>query len=194
MEIYFVRHGESTANLLDETSVPDTPLSEKGVQDAINAGKLLNGKFDRVFVSPYLRARQTQRYAMEGVNAEVVDYIHELVLGKAEGILYSDLYEKYPLFRYHCEVDDFSDYDGETYDDIRNRVRRFKEFLQTLDADRVVVFSHAGFIWTFFDEIMQRKDKSGRNIRCDNGSVSIFFFENGKWEVGAFNITPNFLK
>ena len=193
MEVFFVRHGESVANLLNETSVPETPLSERGIADAINAGKLLKGKFDRVFVSPYLRARQTQQYALPDANAEVVDCIHELYLGDAEGYPYAQLFEKFPLFSYHCEVDDFSDYNGETYDQLRQRVRSFMQILQSTNAGRIVVFSHAGFILTFFDEVMQRKEKPGRNIRCDNGSVSLFIFDGEKWEVGAFNLTHNLL-
>ena len=86
MKLYLVRHGQSEANLRDMMSTPQVLLTEQGIADAVRVGKMLRKvNFDRVFVSPYLRAIQTQQYAMPGVTGEIVDYIHENKNGSLEG-------------------------------------------------------------------------------------------------------------
>jgi broad specificity phosphatase PhoE len=65
--IVLVRHGESVANLdktvYERTPDHDVPLTPRGHEQAANAGKYLRELFQgepvRVYVSPYLRARQT---------------------------------------------------------------------------------------------------------------------------------------
>lgn len=192
MRLYLVRHGESEANLTASTSKIDTPLTPKGIQDAVNAGKLLKGKFDRVFVSPYLRAIQTQQHAMPDAKAEILDCLHEIYLGETEGYPWEVLYQKYPNFREHCKVDDYSPYGGETYDQVRERAREFMQYLQSLDVENVVAFSHLGFILTFFDEVMNRPCKGERNINCPNGSISVFRFNGTKWIVDSLGVTLDF--
>ncbi|HWD78440.1 MAG TPA: phosphoglycerate mutase family protein, partial [Kribbella sp.] len=67
LRIALIRHGESEANL-DKTlfeRMPDhaIPLTAHGHEQAAKAGKQLRELFEneavRVYVSPYLRARQT---------------------------------------------------------------------------------------------------------------------------------------
>jgi len=60
MNLYFLRHGEA----LDGTQYPDSerPLSKHGLQQAAAVGRFFHEqgiRFDRVFCSPLLRARQT---------------------------------------------------------------------------------------------------------------------------------------
>ena len=60
MNLYFLRHGEA----LDGAQFPDSerPLSNHGLQQAAAIGTFLRGRgirFDHVFCSPLLRARQT---------------------------------------------------------------------------------------------------------------------------------------
>ena len=56
-----VRHGQSTWNAKGIwTGWQDPPLSEKGRQEAVQAGKLLEGiSFDIAYASDLLRAKQT---------------------------------------------------------------------------------------------------------------------------------------
>ena len=194
MKLYFVRHGESKANIEDRFSTPEVELSDKGIEDAKRVGKMIaHIKFDKVLTSPYTRAMQTQKHAMEGVEAEVVDLLHECECGSLEGGLYKEWHEKYGAdFIYRNEVDDFTAYGGENYEQMRKRARDFMAYLDTLCCETVVAFSHAGFILTFFDEVMKREGKVGRNIHCFNGSVSVFEKkENGEWYVCAFNVTSS---
>ena len=191
MKLYMIRHGQSTANLKRELSTPSTPLTEAGMQDARRAGKILSGyRFDRVFVSPYLRARETQAIALPGVDGEIMPLIREFDCGRIEGEKYADVLDQYgDAFREILEVDDFRSFGGENYEDVRERVRAFMVFAESLNCEKIAAFSHAGYILTFFDEVMQREGKPGRNIRCDNGSVNVFECIEGEWKVSEFNVT-----
>jgi len=90
------------------------------------------------------------------------------------------------------KVDNFRTFGGEDYIDVRQRVRAFMTYAIALEADRIAAFTHAGFIATFFDEVLQREGKVGRNISCSNGSINIFSYQNGQWRVSALNITEQF--
>ena len=65
-KLILVRHGQSQWNLENRfTGWVDVPLSEKGIDEAISAGKkLADYKFDAMYVSHMLRAFQTLHYIM----------------------------------------------------------------------------------------------------------------------------------
>lgn len=191
MKLYMIRHGQSEANLRDELALPTSPLTEKGIEDAYNAGELIkNISFDRVFVSPFLRAVQTQKTALPHVDGEILPLIHEFEGGNIEGQRYADVMEKYgEKFQRMLDIDDYTYFGGEDYPTVRRRARDFLTYIESLGCEKVAAFTHAGFILTLFDEIMNRPGKPDRNILCDNGSVNIFEYRNGKWYVIGFNIT-----
>lgn len=63
-KLVLVRHGQSQWNLEDRfTGWVDVPLSKKGIDEAISAGKKLKDyEFDTIYVSHMLRAIQTLHY------------------------------------------------------------------------------------------------------------------------------------
>jgi 2,3-bisphosphoglycerate-dependent phosphoglycerate mutase len=65
-QLILVRHGQSQWNLENRfTGWVDVPLSEKGIEEAISAGKQLQDvEFDTVYVSHMLRAIQTLHYIL----------------------------------------------------------------------------------------------------------------------------------
>lgn len=64
VKLVLVRHGQSQWNLEDRfTGWVDVPLSKKGIEEAISAGKKLkNYEFDVMYVSHMFRAIQTLHY------------------------------------------------------------------------------------------------------------------------------------
>jgi 2,3-bisphosphoglycerate-dependent phosphoglycerate mutase len=64
--LVLVRHGQSQWNLENRfTGWVDVPLSKKGIEEAISAGKKLKDfKFDTMYVSHQLRAIQTLHYIL----------------------------------------------------------------------------------------------------------------------------------
>lgn len=91
MQIYIIRHGETKSN--EEGRLQgwlDDPLNAFGIRLAEETGRALKGtKFDAVFSSPLLRARQTAEILLResGNSAEIRedDRIREIHMGDAEG-------------------------------------------------------------------------------------------------------------
>jgi len=65
-QLVLVRHGQSQWNLENRfTGWVDVPLSPKGIEEAISAGKKLRDvRFDTIYVSHMLRAIQTLHYLL----------------------------------------------------------------------------------------------------------------------------------
>src|SRR5579859_6938005 len=90
MKLYFVRHGESEANVLRIISNREEPhaLTSNGRQQARALADSLQGTaFARIFSSPVLRARQTAEILAErlGVPYEVTEALREYDCGILEG-------------------------------------------------------------------------------------------------------------
>ena len=73
-----VRHGQSQWNLENRfTGWVDVPLSEKGINESISAGKKLKDvKFDTMYISHMLRAFQTLHYILLELNDERTPIIY----------------------------------------------------------------------------------------------------------------------
>ncbi len=73
-KLVLLRHGQSQWNLENRfTGWKDVPLTEKGINEANNAGRLLkkhNIKIDKVFSSVLERANKTAEIAMKALEIE----------------------------------------------------------------------------------------------------------------------------
>jgi len=77
-KLILVRHGQSQWNLENRfTGWMDVPLSKKGIDEAISAGKKLKDiDFDKIYVSHMLRAVQTLHYILIESNSKKVPIIY----------------------------------------------------------------------------------------------------------------------
>lgn len=90
MQLYFVRHGESTANLLHEfaNSGCKHPLTENGVAQAHTLARKLSGhQFASIYSSPVMRAVQTAQILTESLSAPltITEALREWSVGIYEG-------------------------------------------------------------------------------------------------------------
>lgn len=90
MQLYFARHGESTANLAHVFSNRelDHPLTEKGRVQAVElAQKLTTEEISLLYTSPVPRARETAALIGErlGIQPEVNPALREFDVGEFEG-------------------------------------------------------------------------------------------------------------
>ncbi|MEO1700490.1 MAG: 2,3-bisphosphoglycerate-dependent phosphoglycerate mutase [Pseudomonadota bacterium] len=87
-----VRHGQSEWNKLNLfTGWKDPDLTEQGVAEAIEAGKVLNDegfKFDIAFTSVLQRAEKTCQHILDGVGQSDLETIHDQALNERN---YGDL-------------------------------------------------------------------------------------------------------
>ena len=77
-KLILVRHGQSQWNLENRfTGWMDVPLSKKGIDEAMSAGKKLKDiEFDTIYVSHMLRAVQTLHYILIESNSKKVPIIY----------------------------------------------------------------------------------------------------------------------
>ena len=103
MKLILVRHGESIWNKENKfTGWTDVPLSEKGINEAIEAGKILkkNGyTFDVAYTSVLKRANDTLDYILDELNLNIpIKYswkLNERHYGALQGLNKDETREKY---------------------------------------------------------------------------------------------------
>jgi broad specificity phosphatase PhoE len=156
MNVFLVRHGESEANAAGRLQGRlDVPLSERGRAQARQLGAWLRERrirWDFVYSSPLLRARQTAdivREAVEGPDVQVELDLAEVSVGRLEGLGREEIAVQHPDFlkRSITDLADFSAYGGESYDELQARIRgllgRLIERHRRSD-DSILVVAHGG--------------------------------------------------
>ena len=120
MTIWLVRHGETPLNAARVLQLPDTPLSERGLEQATHlAGRVRALPITRVISSDFARASMTAGFAARalGLSLELEPLLQERCFGELRGTPYADLPGN--LFE-----PDFSPPGGESWDQFRARVAR----------------------------------------------------------------------
>jgi broad specificity phosphatase PhoE len=156
MELLIVRHGESVANAEGRMQGQrDYPLSEAGQGQAALLGKFLvraGLRFDAVYTSPLTRARETAlalTTALGLPEAELASELLELNAGNLQGLTHAEIAAGFPGFmtRSLAELGDFSEYGGESYDDVQARVRGLVERWHAShrqEQHRILAVAHGG--------------------------------------------------
>lgn len=155
MQLYFARHGESTANLFHIFSNRelDHPLTEKGRAQAVElAQKLSPEEINLLFTSPVPRARQTAALIGEslGIQPEISLALREFDVGEFEGRADDGSWEKFwQLFDQWLVQGDLDARitGGESYLEISARFMPFVEELvrrYSQTDTRILLISHGG--------------------------------------------------
>ena len=156
MELLIVRHGESVANAEGRMQGQrDYPLSEAGLAQASLLGRFLvraGFRFDAAYTSPLTRARETAlalTTALGMPEAELAPELAELHAGSLQGLTHDEIAESFPAFmqRGLTGLGDFSEYGGESYDDVQLRVKSLVARWQERHrgpAHRLLAVAHGG--------------------------------------------------
>ncbi len=169
MIIHFIRHGISKANNSRTISTPDTPLVEGKRYELDEAKNFLSGRdLKNIYVSPYLRARQTADY-LGLKNYEIENRVHEMNFGDLGGLTHEEALKK-TNGDFKNILDGFISYrinGGESYEDVKERVEDFLENVQEIDGEIAVVTHYIVMVavtnWTLNSQILPR------NILIKNG-------------------------
>lgn len=160
MRFYFVRHGQSEANVLREISNRGQrhPLTDLGREQVTAlAERLRDAGIVRLYSSPLLRARQTADIlaAAWGIDYEVTDALREFDCGVAEGRADEDAWDLW-----HWVVDEwFAGHPeariegGESLIDVRDRFVPFVHGLAERYGDEpgvIACVGHGGLYMTMF--------------------------------------------
>lgn len=156
MELLIVRHAESVANAEARMQGHlDFPLSPTGEAQAQRLARFLVNagyRFDAAYSSPLTRARATALVLTTALglpDAELTGELSELNAGSLQGLTRDEIAASFPGFlqRGLGELGDFSEYGGESYADVQERVQRlvarFHERHRPA-AHRVLVVAHGG--------------------------------------------------
>jgi broad specificity phosphatase PhoE len=150
MNLYFVRHGESEANILHEISNRGEkhPLTDRGIQQAETLAESLRGlPLTRIFTSPLLRARQTAQILGDSLNipVETTDALREYDCGLLEGradpaawALFWQVNNAWLAGNLEMRLSG-----GESFNDMQARFVPFVEDVITTTGDKLFV-SHGG--------------------------------------------------
>jgi len=138
--IYFV-HGTTTDNEKEISSGwKDVELSELGVKQSVDLKeKTKDRNFDVVFCSDLQRAHNTAKLAWDGMYTIIPDpRLRECNYGKLNGAS-SEIVE--PMQEEECIINRFPD--GESYEDVKNRIAEFLEFLKkNYEGKSVAIVGH----------------------------------------------------
>jgi probable phosphoglycerate mutase len=142
-EVYLARHGETAWTVVGQhTGRTNLPLTPRGEDNAWGLRYRLRGlAFDRVFVSPLRRARQTCLLAGFGEQAVSVADLTEWEYGDYEGLTSAEIRRQRPgwsLFRDGCPG-------GESVAAVGERADRIIARLRSMPG-RVLIFGHGQFL------------------------------------------------
>ncbi len=154
-KIYFIRHGEAEGNVTRTTQNLDTPLTDKGQEQAkVIADRVAKLEPEVLLVSPYLRTRQTAEPITIATKlpVNIVDSVHEIRPPSSfVGVHHDDERRKMyveALIANRADQD-WRYEDEESFNDILERCRSTYTMLQARTEESIVVVSHGGFIKYF---------------------------------------------
>ena len=150
--IFFVRHGESDANVGTHFSPADAPLTAKGRQQAaFIAERTTHLPVDVLISSTMGRAKETAEYIAEAIKLPI-EYSELMVERKFPSALVG-LEKKSPEGKKMW--DDWTKsaaaggprvLDGENFDDIKERSRTVIRLLEKRPEDNILIVSHGFFM------------------------------------------------
>lgn len=149
--ILLARHGESDWNRSKQwQGFADRPLTDRGRQQAAELAERLDGtELDAVYASDLQRARATAEVVAraKGLTVETTPDLREVDVGSWSGLTRSEAEQRFPE-QYARWVQGGEGWDdGETYEQLGERVvRAIERIAREHDGDRVLVVAHGGTI------------------------------------------------
>lgn len=193
MNIYITRHSKTIWNQEKRLQGrKDSPLTDEGIKNAYALKKYINNiSFDCVFSSPIKRAYDTAKILTN--NQIVIDHnLIEMDFGVLEGKKISEIlqnnYEVYNNMWNHPEL--FGRIkDGESYDEVQNRVKIFLDNLKKKNFNNVLIVTH-GMLFINMCAYMlglERKDFIKINQQVVDGcSLTLFEEIDGEYKMVFF--------
>lgn len=156
MEIYLVRHGETSGNVARRHQADTTPLSARGREQAEHAGKIVKDyKPTHIITSTIVRSVETASIIGQLCNIVPDTQSAFIELNRPmslHGYHHRSLRSLWFYFLWYFGLTK----DGESYAALRTRFKEAKSVLAEYPADaRVVVVTHSVFITLFVAHLCQ---------------------------------------
>ena len=199
-KLVLLRHGQSQWNLENRfTGWRDVPLTEKGIQEAKNAGLLIkknNIIIDKVFSSVLERANKTAEIAITEaginslINGENVNYtknqkLNERDYGDLVGLNKAETAEKFGKEQVHIwrRSYDVSPPNGESLKDVVSRVSPyFENEIEPLIVDNknILIAAHGNSLRAILIKVGLYKPEEISSIELPTGSPLCLEYDNGR--------------
>ena len=181
MKLYFVRHGESEANLLREFSNRGFKhgLTERGIQQAAQLARNLRGiPFAKIYTSPLKRACQTAEILAAHLHCpvEITDALREFDCGELEGrsdpegwAIYDDVMQQWLEGNWAARIPG-----GESHLEIQVRFIPFIEGLSPeFEEKNILLVGHGGTYRSMFPLVLTNPDWQTVNGLPFHNAISI---------------------
>ena len=198
-KLVLLRHGQSQWNLENKfTGWKDVPLTEKGIEEAKNAGILIkknNIKFDKIYSSILKRANHTAEIAIKEAQIfelfknDILIYeknqdLNERDYGDLVGLNKTETAEKFgkdQVQKWRRSFD-ISPPNGESLKDVVNRVSPFfdKEIIpKILDGKNILIVAHGNSLRAILIKVGLYRSEEISSIELPTGSPLCINYENG---------------
>jgi broad specificity phosphatase PhoE len=164
MAILLIRHGETAGNRNRIIQVPETPLSQRGLEQAARLGqRLAKAPISEIWTSHLPRARMTAAAieATTGASAREEPDLEERSFGDLRGTAYDDI-------DFNPFADGYAPPGGETWEVFNERVDRMWEkierhwldrFSKASDVVHFAVVSHGLFLRSLIERHLFSKEQ-----------------------------------
>ena len=198
-KLVLLRHGQSQWNLENRfTGWKDVPLTEKGIEEAKNAGQLIkknNIKFDKIFSSVLQRANKTAEIAMKEAemkhlfNNNQLNYtkdqsLNERDYGDLVGLNKAETADKFGKEQVHIwrRSYDISPPNGESLKDVVNRVSPYFELNISpliVDEKNILIAAHGNSLRAIMIKVGLHKPEEISSIELPTGSPLCLVYDKG---------------
>jgi 2,3-bisphosphoglycerate-dependent phosphoglycerate mutase len=187
--LVMLRHGESQWNLENRfTGWVDVPLSEKGVEEARQAGEKLRGfTFDRAFTSVLTRANETLRIVLETVGQTNIPIekdkaLNERMYGDLQGLNKAETAKKYgdaqvKIWRRSYDVKPPG---GESLKDTAERALPYYEKTikpHLLKGETIIIAAHGNSLRALVMELDQLSKEEVLELNIPTGVPLLYEFD-----------------
>lgn len=187
MHLYIMRHGETDDNTRRVLQgQKDNPLNENGIRQAREAGEELRGiSFDRIYVSPLIRAIRTAELATGRTREEflIEDRITEISFGVLEGTVSDAL--KPPYSNFFLKPEEYEAPEGgESFEELLGRVQDFLDEIKgTMPGQNVLLVSHGAAIHALINRIWRQDLSHFWDMKLANCGIAEVSDEHGDFEI-----------
>lgn len=194
MKVYFVRHGQSQANL-DKTFAgqSDAKLTALGRAQAEAIRPILADiAFDKVYSSDLSRAYDTQSIALPGYKSEKLPQLREIDVGNLVGKSIAAVAAAHGGITPTSKSGDYTPFGGENWPMMDARVSEFLKMLEQQPYENVAVFAHRGVLMSTIRNVLNIDGFHAGTVFCDNCAVNVLEFDGKQWKILALNYMKKF--
>ena len=158
--VYFVRHGQSVANVTPVFQSEDSPLSESGKKQAkLIADRISKVDFEVLISSPAMRTKETAKFISHATNKPIIFselFIERQKPSSISGKSHNDkaASNKFDDWETSLYTHGMRVENGENFDDITVRAEQALSFLSARREKTLVVVTHGFFLRALLAKVL----------------------------------------